>query len=66
MPNSVANVRLRGESSPSSFAIDRWDTTAWTAPDSAKPRTSGQRISQNMPKAVQSASPMLWMICSMS
>src|SRR5205807_678779 len=51
MPNSVANVRLRGEWSPSRRAMDLWDTTAWTAPERAKPRISGQKTSHAMLKA---------------
>src|SRR5919205_1986637 len=56
MPKKVASVRLLGESSPSSRAMERWDTTAWTTPERAKPNTRGQRTSQNMLKASCSAS----------
>src|SRR5450755_3902216 len=56
IPNSVAKVSCFGESPPRAFAIAWWDTTAWTIPESVKPRMRGQRISQNMLKAVNKAS----------
>src|SRR5438093_13138788 len=48
--------RERGESSGSRRVISRLETTACTAPESAKPRISAQRISQVMPKAKLRAS----------
>jgi hypothetical protein len=50
-PSPVATASERGESSGSSRLISRLDTTAWTAPDRAKPRMSAQRISQNIANA---------------
>ena len=55
-PRPVARHNERGESSGISRRISLFDTTACTAPDSAKPRINAQRISQNMPKAKLSAS----------
>ncbi len=46
----------RGESSGSSRRISPFETTACTAPESAKPRISAHRISQNIPNAKLSAS----------
>ncbi len=46
-----------GESSGISRRISPLETTAWTAPERAKPRMSAQRISQNIPKAKLRASP---------
>src|SRR5919197_2254577 len=45
----------RGESSGSRRRISAFDTTACTAPESAKPRISAHRISQNIPNANESA-----------
>src|SRR5919201_5710258 len=64
-PNRVASVRLRGESSPSRRAIERWETTAWTAPDRAKPRISGHSTSQAMLKASVRAMATAARTCSM-
>jgi hypothetical protein len=50
-PSPAAMASDRGESSGSSRLISRFDTTACTAPDRAKPRMSAQRISQNIAKA---------------
>jgi hypothetical protein len=55
-PRPEATHSERGESSGSSRLISPLDTTACTIPDSAKPRMSAQRISQNIPKAKLSAS----------
>jgi hypothetical protein len=46
-----------GESSGSSRLISRFDTTACTAPDRAKPRMSAHRISQNIANARLRACP---------
>src|SRR6266542_3321787 len=56
-PSPQAIVRERGESSGSSRPISALDTTAWTAPEIAKPRISAQRISQLMAAARLSAWP---------
>jgi hypothetical protein len=40
-----------GESSGIRRRISRFETTAWTIPESAKPRISAQRISQVIPAA---------------
>ena len=48
IPNRVAYVRLRGESSPSKRLIARCETTACTAPERANPRISGHKTSQAM------------------
>src|ERR1700710_83800 len=45
----------RGESSGRSFETSFLETTACTTPESAKPRTSAQRSSQNMAKAMARA-----------
>src|SRR5579883_3409299 len=57
MPKSVARITCFSESPPSAFAIDWCETTAWTIAERVKPRMSGQRISQNILKAVKSAWP---------
>jgi len=49
----MANVR--GESSGRRRLISVFETTACTTPESAKPRMSAQRISQNIAKAIESA-----------
>src|SRR5712691_6648448 len=54
-PRPVATASVRGESSGSSRRISCLETTAWTAPESAKPRMSAQRISQVIPPANESA-----------
>jgi hypothetical protein len=54
-PSPEAMASERGESSGSSRLISPLDTTAWTTPESAKPRMSAQRISQNMANARLSA-----------
>src|SRR2546430_12521916 len=59
MPNSVASVRCFGESPPSASAIAWCGTTAWTIPERVKPRIRGQRISQNILKAIKRACPIL-------
>src|SRR6266511_1748330 len=56
-PSPQAIVRERGESSGSSRPISALDTTAWTAPEIAKPRVSAQRISHAMAAARLSAWP---------
>src|SRR6185437_11302697 len=58
-PNPVAITSERAESSGSSRRISPLATTACTAAESAKPRISAHRISQNIPKAKESASPRL-------
>src|SRR5579875_3372238 len=55
MPKKVANERFFSESPPRAFAIAWRDTTAWTMPDSVKPRIRGQRISQSMLTAMKRA-----------
>jgi hypothetical protein len=50
-PRPEAMHSDRGESSGSSRLISPLDTTACTIPDSAKPRMSAHRISQNMANA---------------
>src|SRR5882724_3944621 len=57
-PSAHAIASVRGESSGSSRLIWRLETTAWTTPESAKPRISAQRISQSIAKAKPSACPM--------
>jgi hypothetical protein len=59
MPKSAARARCFGESPPSVLAIVRCDTTAWIIPERAKPKMRGQRISQNMLKAIKRASRIL-------
>ena len=54
-PSPAAIASVRGESSGSSRLISRLETTACTTPESAKPRISAHRISQNIPKANESA-----------
>ena len=44
-------ARVRGRWLPRAACISVRDTNAWTAPDNAKPRTSAQRVSQNMKNA---------------
>src|SRR5919197_810535 len=56
-PRPLARQSERGESSGSSRLISALETTACTAPDSAKPRTSAHRISQHMANARPSAWP---------
>src|SRR5438874_7292638 len=63
MPKRVARVRFLGEVPPRAFAIDWWETTAWTIPERVKPRMSGQRISHNILKDVNRACPMLLSTC---
>src|SRR5438105_13633547 len=43
---------VRGESSGSSRVISPLETTAWTTPERAKPRTSAHKISHVIPKAM--------------
>src|SRR6266545_4315140 len=57
-PSPQAVVSDRGESSGSSRLISALETTACTAPDSAKPRISAHRISQSIANASPSACPM--------
>src|SRR6266508_5487742 len=56
-PSPVASHTDRGESSGSSRLISPLETTACTAPDSAKPRISAHRISQSIANARPSACP---------
>src|SRR6266498_3631224 len=56
-PSPQAIVRERGESSGSSRPISALETTAWTAPEIAKPRISAHRISHAMAAARLSAWP---------
>src|SRR6266508_1205381 len=56
-PSPVARRTDRGESSGSSRLISPLETTACTAPDSAKPRISAHRISQSIANARPSACP---------
>src|SRR6266508_6744204 len=56
-PSPVARHTDRGESSGSSRLISPLETTACTAPDSAKPRISAHRISQSIANASPSAWP---------
>src|SRR5919198_771303 len=51
-----ATASVRAESSGMRRRISAFDTSAWTAAESAKPRISAHRISQNIPKANESAS----------
>ena len=51
---------VRGESSGSNRTICRLDTTAWTVADRENPRTSAQRISQNIANAIPSACAIAW------
>src|SRR6266581_1889577 len=53
-PDAIASVF--GESSGIRRRISRFETTAWTAAESAKPRISAHSTSQVMPKAKLSAS----------
>src|SRR6266849_6380055 len=55
-PNSVANVTPRRSSLPSVRMIACLDTTVCTIAEITKPSVSGQRTSQNMKKAICSAS----------
>ena len=48
MPKPVARATAAGRWSPSEARIWSFDTNAWTAPDSVKPRTRAHRVSQNM------------------
>ncbi len=59
-PSADATTSVRGEASGSSLRISRFDTTACTAAESAKPRTSAQRISHVMPNAKLSARQSSW------
>src|SRR5919197_1366735 len=54
-PRPHAIPSERGESSGSRRRISDFDTTACTAPESAKPRINAHRISQNIPNANESA-----------
>src|SRR6266853_2010230 len=54
-PRARAVAIDRGLSSGKSRAISRWETTAWTTAESAKPRISGHRISHPMANAMLSA-----------
>ncbi len=48
MPNPEARRTAAGRWSPSVACSSRRDTKAWTAPESPKPSTRAQRVSQNM------------------
>src|SRR5690348_6031820 len=63
MPKSVANVRHLGPLHPRVCAIMRWDITACTTPERAKPRIKGHRISHNILKDINNACPILCTIC---
>ena len=54
-PSPVATSSVFGESSGISRRISRFETTACTTPESAKPRISAQRISQVIPAVKDSA-----------
>src|SRR5439155_10709324 len=54
-PRPDATASVFGESSGSRRRISRFETTACTAPESAKPRISAHNTSQVMPKAKLSA-----------
>src|SRR6266496_2262011 len=54
-PRPDATASVFGESSGNSRRISRFETTACTAPESAKPRIRAQRTSQVIPKAKLSA-----------
>ena len=54
-PSSVAMLKERGESSGRSRVISDLETTAWTTPESVKPRIRAHRISQVIPAAKRSA-----------
>src|SRR6266568_3136218 len=56
-PSPQAIESERGESSGSSRPISALETTAWTAPEIAKPRISAHRISHAMAAARLSACP---------
>jgi hypothetical protein len=51
-PNPQALASVFGELLGSIRLISPFETTACTTPESAKPRMSGQRISQNMAEAM--------------
>jgi hypothetical protein len=59
-PSPAAIASVRGESSGSRRRSSPFVTTACTAPESAKPGISAQRISQNIPKAKESACTSSW------
>jgi hypothetical protein len=54
-PRARAVAIERGRSCGRSRAISRWETTACTTAESAKPRISGHRISHPMANAMLSA-----------
>ena len=55
-PRPHAIPSERGESSGRSLRISPFETTACTAPESANPRISAHKTSQNIPNANESAS----------
>src|SRR5207248_10906399 len=54
-PRPLATSSVRGESSGRRRRISRFETTACTTPERAKPRMSAQRISQVMPAVKERA-----------
>src|ERR1700731_2708295 len=56
-PSPVAIARDLGESFGSSRLISPLETTAWTTPESPKPKISGHKISQNIANAIHRACP---------
>src|SRR6266542_4245157 len=57
MPKPVARATDGGRWSPSTRCISSFDTNACTAPESPKPRTSAQSVTQNMKKPSHRLSP---------
>ena len=59
-PRPDATTSVFGESSGSSRRISRFETTACTVPESAKPRISAHNTSQVIPNAKLSARHNSW------
>ena len=59
MPRSELRVRAAGPCRPMTRCIWPRDTKACTAPESPKPSTSAQSVSQNMKKASRRLSPIV-------